>query len=619
MIKTKEKIKKLEEGIEKIARLNNTQIRKELAFNFNPFRESYRYFDTFNMEYKAHINRKGEIFVRVMPIRIEKIFNFNKVKKEYIIKGEKIYRKTDEEIIIKFILQFFKRRNFNIFEGNDYRILSPKKFEISVEGNIGEIEIVRTKPFLEVIIRDKEKPFLCPINYQYVFRFKDIIEVEKEDEVFIDFEETEISISTFSPFNLLRRSIYGFGSSNLRNFYSEEGIFPEVKHTIRQTVLGNFAGSIVIASVFVRVAERLKGNTWYTLTSGILAFIRAPAEIYFMKKSLKLTENFPSTQIKKFFDKGKIKEIIGSKEINGWRNFERKIFDIFKKRENFIYLVEKYSNFKFKIYKLVENGKKEEIFEILKNEFKFSDDDIEQCRYHIENLQKIDVGRITDEIKKEIINLYKDNLLKPGGEYMLFKYIEEIFKENIIRLPVNKAFKLLSDRLKDEEKELTKEEISNFIGITKRKIEPFRFLDLFTLFSLFAMGYFATFLRGLNEITILIYYIFYGAITNVILAAVNRYGGQIGFQYLYRALENSPNITSAADTWNEFNSHIMRLWAVFSSFGTIVGILGKVFSDITGGFSRYFVEGIALILYIMAIREWFLYYHNLEKRSKMEE
>lgn len=616
MIKTKEKIKKLEEGIEKIARLNKTQIIKELTFNFNPFREIYRYFDTFNREYKADINRKGEIFVKVIPTKIEKLLNLNEGKREYIIKGETIYRKTDEEIIIKFILQFLKKRNFIIFEDKNYRILNQKKFEIFVEGNIVGIEIVKTKPILEVILKDK--PFICPVNYQYVFKFNNLIEVGKEEDAFIDFEETEISVSTSSPFNVLRRSIYGFKSSNLRNFYSEEGLFPEVKHTIRQTVLGNFAGSIVIASVFVRVAERLKGNTWYTLTSGVLAFIRAPAEIYFMKKSLKLTENFPSTKIKKFLEKGRIKEIIESKEINGWRNFERKIFDIFKKREEFIHLGVKYSNLKFQIYKLVENEKKEEIYEILKNAFGFTENETEEIKYYIKNLHKIDIERITEEIKKEVLNLYKNNLLKSGGEYMFFKYIEEIFKENIIRLPVDKAFKLLSDRLKDEEKEITKEEISNFIGITKRKIEPFRFLDLFTLFSLFAMGYFATFFKGLNEITILIYYIFYGAITNIILAAVNRYGGQIGFQYLYRALENSPNITSAADTWNEFNSHIMRLWAVFSSLGTIVGILGKVFSNITSGFSRYFVEGIALILYIMAIKEWFLYYHNLEKKSKLE-
>lgn len=619
MMTTKEKLKKIEEGIEKIARLKNTQIIKELSFTFNPFRENYRYFDTFNREYKGTINKKGKIFIKVVPTRIEKLLNLREGKREYIIKNEKIYRKTDEEIILNFIINFLRKRNYKICESQSYRIINEKKFEIYVEGNKGEIEIIKTKPFVEIVLKDKGKPFICPLNYQYVFKVKNLIEIGEENDILLDYEETETTATTFSPFNKLKNSIYGFGSSNLKNFYSDSGLFPQVKHAIRQTVFGNLAGSIVVASVFVRVAEKLKGNTWYTLTSGILAFIRAPAEVYFMKKSLKLTENFPSTKIKRIFEKGKIKEISESKEVNAWKNFERVLFDIFKRKEDFMELSSKYSNFKFHIYKLVENNRKDEIFEILKNEFKFSDFEIEECKYFVDNLQKIDVTKITQEIKKEILHLYEKNLLKSGGEYMLYKYIDEIFKENIIRLPVNKTFKLLYDRLKEEEREITKEEISYFIGITKRKIEPFRFLDFFTLLSLFAMGYSATFLKGLKEITILIYYIFYGAITNIILAAVNRYGGQIGLQYLYRTLENAPNITSAADTWNEFNSHIMRLWAIFSSLGTVVGILGKVFSDVTKGLSRYLVEGFALFLYVLAIREWYLYYHNLEKRSKMEE
>lgn len=123
--------------------------------------------------------------------------------------------------------------------------------------------------------------------------------------------------------------------------------------------------------------------------------------------------------------------------------------------------------------------------------------------------------------------LYENKILKFGGEYMFFKYIDEIFKENILRLPINKAFKLLNDRIKQEEREPTKEEISNFISISKRRIEPFRFLDLFTFFTLFVMGYLASFFSGLKDITILIYYIFYGAISNIIVAAVTRYGGII--------------------------------------------------------------------------------------------
>jgi len=613
------KIEKIEKAIEKIAKLNKTEIIKELSWSFNPFRETYRYFDLFNREYKGYINRKGEIIVKVFPLKIEKILNLNEGKKEYLIKGERIYRKTDGEIILNFIVDFLKKRGFNI--DKSLKSINEKKFEIFVNQHAGEIDIIKTKPVFEFRLRDKEieKPYFCSPNHQYIFKLKNFVEIGKEKDILIDYEESEIATTTISPIALIRRAIYGFGSYNLKSFYSDEGLFPEVKHVIKQTVYGNFAGSIVIASVFVRVSERLKGNTWYTLASGILAFIRAPAEIYFMKKSLKLTEKFPSSIIQKFFDKGKIKEIYESKEIRGWRNFEREIFNIFKSKKDFISLAEKYSNLKFQIYKLVENEKKDRIYEILKIDFGFNEEEIKKLEYFIGHLKKIDIDKVIETIKREIPHLYDMKILKSGGEYMFFKYIDEIFRENIVRLPVNRAFKLLNDRIKDEEREPTKEEISDFISISKRRIEPFRILDLFTFFTLYIMGYTATYFKGLREISILIYYVFYGAITNIIVAAVTRYGGQVGMQYLFKGLENSPNITSAADAWNEYNSHIMRLWAVFSSLGMAIGILGKVFSDVTHSISRYFVEGIALILYIMAVREWFLYYHNLERRSKIGE
>jgi len=63
----------------------------------------------------------------------------------------------------------------------------------------------------------------------------------------------------------------------------------------------------------------------------------------------------------------------------------------------------------------------------------------------------------------------------------------------------------------------------------------------------------------------------------------------------------------------------MRLWAVFSSLGLILGVMGKILSAKTGGLSRYFVEGLALFCYFQGFKEWFLYYEKLEKKSKMEE
>lgn len=616
----KEKIKKIEEAIKKIGELNNSEIIKELSWSWNPFKENYRYFDIFNREYKANINRKGEIVVKVFPTKIEKLLNLNEGKKEYIISNNKIYRKTDEEIVSHFIIDFLKKRNYKIL--NEEKVIKRKngKIFINLNGHEGEIEITKNIPYVEFYFKDSDpsKPFFCSLNHQYIFKVKNLIETGKEENILIDYQESEIGTTSFSLISLLRRAIYGFKSDNLRAFYSDEGLFPEVKHSIKQRVYGNIAGAIVGASVFVRVAEKLKGNTWYTLASGLLAFIRAPAEIYYMKKSLKLSENLPSTTIQKIFEKGKIKEIYESKEIRIWRNFERELFEILKTKENFLKLIEKYSELKFKIYKLVENGKKQEIIEILREEFNFNEGEIENINYFIENLEKIDTEKIVDVFKKEIGLLYEKKLLKSGSEFSVYKYIEEIFKGNLIRLPLNKAFKFLNDRIKQEEREPTEEEFSKLLNEVKKRITPFRFLDAFTFSSLFITGYLATFMKNLPDIFILIYYVFYGAMSNIIVAAVSRYGSQTGLQYLYRGLENAPTITSAADAWNEFNSHIMRLWAVFSSLGMGLAILGKLLSDKTFGISRYFVEALAVFFYISSLREWFLYYEKIEKKSKIE-
>ncbi|MCX7917118.1 MAG: hypothetical protein N2589_03205, partial [bacterium] len=151
----RKKIEKIEKAIETIGKLNNTKIIKELTWSWNPFRENFRYFDLFNREYKATINRNEEITVKVYPVKIEKILNFNEGKKEYIIIGDKIYRKIDPEIISKFILEFLKKRNFEILNGK-INIINEKKIEIKINEHIGEIEITRTKPFCEFRLKDKE-------------------------------------------------------------------------------------------------------------------------------------------------------------------------------------------------------------------------------------------------------------------------------------------------------------------------------------------------------------------------------------------------------------------------------------------------------------------------------
>ena len=617
----------LEDSIEKIAQILNAKVEKEKTHWITPLSSKYRYFDQFNREYKACFSkRKNGVIVRVIPSKIEKRLNLKDEKKEFIVRDGKIYRTTDIEIIIEFIKNFFSKRNYNVD-------ISPAKKTIGIKhhwikaiikegSHRGDIEIVRTIPYWKVVLRDEDpkKPFFCTPFHQYIFHILPELEIGKSiEEILIDYQESEIATTSVSPISMLRRAIYGFKSPNLRAFYSEEGLFPEVKHRIRLCVFANLGFGIANASVFVRVAEKLKGNAWYTIAVGALAFARAPAESYYMRKSLGLTEHLPSTSLQKFIDSQEFKRIYESKEIKSWRNFERALTEIFRKRENFAVDMENYMRIKENIYKAVEEKDYQKVALLLKDNLKLDESELNSLKIFINNLLPFNKEKIVEDLRDKVKKLSERNILKPGSDVILEKYLKEIFSHNLLRYSCNKAFKLFHDRLKQEERTPTKQEIHQLIRDCKRNIIPFRIFDILLFISLYIVGYTATFFPNLPDIAIPIYYLFYGASAHIITAALNRFSSQVGLQYLYRQLENAPTIRSAADVWNEFNSHIMRLWAVFSSLGLMLGVMGKILSSITGNFSRYFVEGIALLFYIQGFREWFLYYEKLEKKSKMEE
>ncbi len=610
---------KIEEAIEKVARFIGTEIVKEHTWSFNPFVNKYRYFDKFNREYKARVERKG-IIVKVIPPRIEKKLNLLETE-EFIVKGEDVYRITNKKFVIEYIKKFLQEREYEI------TFALEKKGKIQVKGrNIvkffenqqyGEIEITRKINFWEVKIRDenREKPYFCSPNFQFILKLKR--EIKENQDMLIEYEEGEITSTSLSPFAIIRRAIYGFKSPNLRAFYSEEGLFPEVKHAVRLSVLANFSTAIVNASVFVRIAEKLKGNTWYTLAAGLLAFVRAPAEIFYMRKSLKLTQHLPSAKVQKIMDSGNFKKIIERKEIRVWRNFERKLFDLLRKK-GFTNFANEYGKIKENIYNHVKNEKLENIMHLFEI-FNLSEKEKGRIFYFVKLLVPIDIEHFKEMVLGEVKYLCKQGVLKESSDVVIKEYLNSIFVYNLKRFTFSKSYKLLLDKIKQEERPPTKEEISSLVHWCKMGILPYRIYNLFLFLSLYTIGYLATFYSALPDFAIPIYYVFYGTSANIIVAAMNRYGSQVNLQFLYRELDSAPTITSAADAWNEYNSHLMRIYAVFSSFGLALGILGKLLSGKTGGFSRYFVEGIAFFMYIQAFKEWFLFYNKLERRSKREE
>jgi len=627
-MKREQKINLLEDSIRKVARLKDAEIVRKEDWTWNVFSKRYRYFDGFGREYKASFGKSGNFTVVVFPVRTEKKLGWKKEPQEYIVSEDRVYRKTDRSILLTFISLFLARRNYSAarIEIKKPRITGHKwsKATISDGGYSGEIETTKMRHFFTVKLKDSNKniPYFCAPGYQYIFRLKPLIEEKGEewelDDFISDYEDSEIATTTLSPLSVFRRAIYGFKSPDLRAFYSEGGIFPEVKHAIRLTVLSTLATAIINASVFVRVAEKLRGNTWYTLAAGVLVFIRAPVEILYMKKSLKMTENLPSALFRGVVESEEFKRTYERKEVRLWRNFERLLYNIIKGKEDFPGLVDRYGGIKSEINDLITKKKNADVLELLKREFSFSSTELKEIEYFVFNLPAVcnEEKALTENLTRGIEKLEERRVFKTGSSGVLKKYVEEMFHDNILSNTHNKAFKLLNDRMKQEERSPSKDEVFSLVADCKRGILPFRIYDILLFLSLYVMGYTVTFSKSLPEFSIPLYYIFYGMSANIIIAAMTRFGSQVGMQYLYRNLDNAPTIRSAADAWNEYNSHIMRIWAVFSSLGLIIGLIGRLLSDSTYGISMYAVEGFALVLYIQAFREWYFYYDRLEKRSK---
>ncbi len=617
----------IESSIGMTAAFLGAKVTREEAWTWNVFRKKFRYVDNSGRRYKA-VSRNGcQAVVTVTPSPRDKERLPGSRAVEFIATRDSLFRKTDMRLVLDFIGYFFKSRDYNINFLQPKEKMSPGKRPKSVFiedcGHYGEIKFLRTFPTWEITVKDAEEsgPYFCTQGFSYRFKLKPSVEAEEAGNVsgiLMEYEENETEDAPLLSSSWIRKTIYGFQSPNLRAFYSDQGLFPEVQHAIKQTVCANLAVGIINASVFVRVAERLKGNTWYTLAAGLLVFIRAPAEVFYVRRSLGISKHFPSAIVRNTMESQSFRKFMERKDVRIWRNFEKKLYDIVRKKENFTILLERYDGLKKDINNALGDDR-ERVLGILGEELNFNGEELAEIRYFLFQMEPLDVESIKRELWESIEILMKKKILKPNAELSLRKYVDEIFPINLLNSTFSKTLKILRDRIKQEERVPSKEDVSKLVTTCKKQILPFRFIDIMLFFSLYSMGYAATFIKNLPDTMIPLYYIFYGAATNVINAAVLRIGAQVSMQYIYANLGNAPTISSAADAWNEYNSHLMRLWAIFSSLGLMIGMGGKLISNATHDISRYAVEIFALILYVKSFREWYFYYTALETKIKTEE
>ena len=608
-------------AVEKVSTYLNSSIgREEIRPRSFFFRKKFLFYDSFNRGYSIRFSRRYRGYlVRVSPSRVEKKLGMKNRTYHFLVKGEGLFRFTDPELISSYFKDFLKRRDYPI---EKLEVKKNRRYIYS-DGHKGIVEITKLRSRWKMGLRDDnpKRPYFCSPEYQYIFYFHPLIRIEEKPSFngFLqDYQEAEIKITSSNPINLLKTALYGFRSPNLRAFYSNEGLFPELKHAVRLTMLFNFAGSVVNASILVRVAEKLKGNTWYILAAGALAFLRVPAEIRYMRRALGISRHLPSPSQQEISESEEFKADYESRPTRIWRNFEKAFTGIFRGEEYLPEKMETYRQIKPELYQEVLSEDKKGFEKVLKEKFRFNPSQLSSLHPFINELIPFNEEEVMKNALKKIEKLEERGVLKKSAIMELKDYARHTFPDSLKRYTCSNAYKIFNDAVKRAERPPTKEEIHSLVKDCRQTILPFRYLDLFLFISLFGIGYAASY-SSLPNLFYPFYYLLYGAVANIIVAAISRIDSQVCLQYLFRELENDPAIRSAGDVWGEYNSHLMRLWALFTSLGLVVGVGGRLLSSFTYGISRFFVEGLALFCYLKGLNEWFQYYYGLEKRSQLGE
>jgi len=619
------------QAAEKVASFLNDRITKAgITYRILFGNRRYLFFDAAGRAYTVHFNQKAKgCFVLVEPAKRTKQDNPVLLTKKFLVRQKSLIIYTDFSLIAEYLTHFLKKRGYP--SGKLIWKEAIAVFWLKV--GLGTITagpfpalvqagFIRNRFSARLKDKDEKNPYFCGLHRQYVFTFRNRLLVKKDavklDNLLLSYAESEIKTADIHPNALLKKAIYGLRSPNLRAFYSEDGLIPEARRVMNLVVLINLAVGIITASVFVRVAERLKGNTWYTLAAGALIFLRVPAEIFNMRRSLKITRNLPGSRIQKNEDSEEFRAAYETKSFRFWRNFERGYTELFRGAEYLPEKIEKYRLAKPNLYRLVTEEKKEEIAPFLKNELDLNEEASDFLLTLAGQLQPLDREEVKKVFRSRIERLKKEGLLLESEWPNLLEFVNRTLPDLLERDTVAGAYKSLKNALKRAERPPERAELFSLVDKCYRNLIPFRRAEFMLYISLFIIGYGATYSPDIPTFAFAIYYLFNGVMIHLFASGYERISSPVWMQYIFREMENDPAIASASDTWNEFNSQQTRLLTIFSSLGLILGVSGRLLAKATHNISWFGVDALAIILFLIGIREWFRFYQGLRQRCRSE-
>lgn len=532
------------------------------------------------------------------------------------------------DLVTKFLRHFLEKRIYPVEDVSWREIIKFSWWQtgqgtLVSEGYTGQFNLrsFRGRFYAWLKDNDESKPYFCTLRRQYFFSFRKRLLIKsgkfKLESLLRTYTETELKTTRPNPLNFFRQAIYGFKSPNLRAFYSEEGLIPEIRHVIHLVIFYNLGSATVLASVFVRVAERLKGNTWYILAAGALVFLRVPAEIVNMRRSLRMTKNLPGSRLQRLSDSEEFRAVYETKAVRGWRNFERAYTNLFRSTEYLPEKMERYRLVKPKVYQMVKEGKQAEILNLLNQDLGLDEPAIQSLAPLVKNLQPLDREEIVRVFTAQAERLKEAGLLRESERQHLMDFIKNTFPGLLEWNTMAGAYKVLSDVLKRAERAPQRTELHTLLNVCQRALLPFRRTELLLLISLYAIGYSATYSPDMPTFAFPLFYLFYGIMSQLILSGLERFSNPVWMQYIFRELENDPAIPSASDVWNEYNSQIMRLLTLFSSAGLVLGLSGRLLAKATHNVSWFGVEALALCFYLFGFREWNRFYRGLVRRCRL--
>ena len=612
---------------EKVASfLNGRIIKTGIAYRVLFFNPRRLFFDDAGRTYTVHLDQKAKgCFVLVEPAKRTKHDNPVLLTRKFLVRQKSLIIYTDFNLIAEYLTHFLKKRGYPSGKLAWKEAIAVFRLKVGT-GTITagpfsalvQTSLIRNRFSARLKDKDEKIPYFCGLHNQYVFTFRNRLLIKKNvvnlDSLILSYVETEIKNAGINPVALLKKSIYGLRSQNLRAFYSDDGLAPEARRFMNVVILINLAVGMINASVFVRVAERLKGNTWYTLAAGALIFLRVPAEIFNMRRSLKITRSLPGSRIQKIEDSEEFRAGYETKPFRSWRNFERGYTELFRGTEYLPEKIEKYRLAKPNLYQLVKEGKKEEVALFLKKELGVNGEEHGSLFSLARQLQPLDREEIKTTFTSRIERLRKEGLLLESEWPNLLEFINRNLPDLLERDTIAGAYKSLKNALKRAERPPERTELFTLVDTCFRGMIPFRRAEFMLYISLFIIGYGAAYSPDIPIFAFAIYYLFHGVMIQLFASGYDRLSTPVWMQYVFREMENDPAIASASDTWNEFNSQQMRLLTIFSSLGLILGVSGRLLAKATHNISWFGMDALAIILFLIGIREWFRFYQGLRQR-----